>query len=343
MNSHSIEKEIKESNVQILKELTDLTTAISGLSVKDNDPFMYQLIQNKLTEIEKQFKQEKNNLNSIIEMSSKFDNSLPIPDFGEEAKFNLEHAFLICGRLNEHRKLVSFYRKFYGFITKHKLSEKASINLLLDLTVGPLYDIIYQKKDESFKDMIQLLIEYTGEVSFLEKDISELYNFTRSPSDSITQTMCKISELIRRTEIIVPEKDREYRTQRLLKEYLLRFCSPRARKEILSHERDCIRAGVIPAFSVLLEIGKNYDVVKEKPISMESYPVQMREKHPNYFYVNSNNGYDYYYDSFRRKFIKLKKLNFPYVRQWIDYNPSVDPIHQSFSLARYDHFEDELF
>ena len=341
MDNYSIDKQLKETNVNILQQLTDLTSTMSSLSIKEKDPFMFQMINNKLSDIKKEFDKQKSNLDNIKEMSSKFDSSLPIPEFGKTNKFDLNSAYLSCGRLNEHRKLLTFYRKFYGFVTRNNLSEKASINLLLDLTVGPLYDVIFDKKDSSLKEMLQLLIDYMGEVSYLESDISKLLNFTRSPSETIGQTMGKISELISRTEVIVPEKNREYRAQKLKKEYLLKLCSSNARSEILQHEKDCIKAGIVPSYSVLLEIAKNHDISKE--LSLQSYPVNISEKHPNFYSVKSDDHYEYFYDVYRRKMIKLRKLNFPYIRQWIDYNPFYEPIHQSFSLARYDHFEDELF
>ena len=355
-----------ENNTSVLNAINDLSKSLRFMSVRDISTD--KRLVSKCKEMDDFISTQNNKLQNIKSLKSEVSPTLTMPTFGNKSKYRLEHAILsVKKRFDGTTDLSRFWHKFCNFVKRQKLTEPASINLLLDLCLGEPYDYIYEKSDKLLDLGTILQNKYGSDDNSLSANLHKLRNFSPPSGAKISTIMAKYSDLVNKTRFIAPLSTQSYRKDSLLKQGLLSFASKKAREEMRTHINSSVKAGIVPTYQILFEIAKSHETpfteVTEQQSDNEytSYPTALKsEIHPNK--LDSGYGYDsecedYYYqdddyddydqqdplDEVTRKrneiekdfeYFKLKygkHINFhryPHIYQKIDIHEDAEPIRQ---------------
>ena len=223
-------------------------------------------LEKKIAALKLEHDNETKKLENVAKLKDEFKEKLPLPAFGTEDTYSIEEARLaipLLGSDEGSTKLFStnnpggvtleeFWNKLLLFVEAGNLNEAATKKLLGTLLFVEPYKAYMDNKDESIKNILQILIDRFGSIHTIADKVKALDNLKRRDGEKIQSVMNRCAILIDATKHMVPENEREMRQKLLLTQNLLKLVKPKARSALMAHRASAARAGYNIEYKELL-------------------------------------------------------------------------------------------
>ena len=267
--SHTCNKEKRDTLTSLKEGMTAVLISMQNIEDK-SEPVKQQITT--LTATQALIQEQINEVTEKIKITEDLQNAhqpqLKLPKFGSETTFKVEDAKIYCcsfGDKKDPHTLSEFWNKITTFTELQNLSEECVKKLLGCLLTSEAYLLFFNCRNKPLQDILQLLVDRFDYQDTLADHIQQLDSLRRRPSESITSFMARASELIFKTEISVPEPDRHSRKNHLMRELLMKFCSPKAKSILSYHSLLAGKNGFILSYNDSLDICKQAEQ-DEKPL-----------------------------------------------------------------------------
>ena len=262
--------------------LTNLKEGISSIStifknLEQNEHVTKKV--NTLLATQAFVEQQLDDVTTNINIRNKLSNILhpqPIlPKFGPESTLDVEGAREYCGTFGDKADETTF-QEFWDKVTMLtemlNLSEDCIKKLLGNLLQNEAYLIFFSNRSKPMKDILQLLVDhFVNPLDTFADHIQRLESLTRNPSESLESVMARSYPLISLTEIIVPESDRASRENHILRELLMKFCLPKAKKVLLYYILLSVRNNFTLDYKQCLEICIQAEEDEEPSVKLKTF------------------------------------------------------------------------
>ena len=279
-NRHSIETELIKNKLITFTQLKEMAQSFASSlkSQKNPEPETTQEINKlelKIANFDNLIQAEEARFNNIYKLKSAHREQLKMPTFGNIDTYNIEHAALTCPSFTDTTcriTLEEFWNKICSFTENEGLSQKGVKSLLSCLLHGPAYQAYYDNKTKSLHEIVQILIDRFGDIQTIEDKLQSLRTITRLPGEKLSSVMRRVSALIDKTKHIVNEKEQNVRYEILMIENLIKLCSQRASKRIISERDKAARAGYILGYKNLFTLASDIERYEDKSVDHYRVP-----------------------------------------------------------------------
>ena len=257
--SHACNKERRDTLNTLKEGISSIFTIFQNLEQREDVNEQIATLTATQALIEQQLDDVTEIINTAEQLKNAHHPQLILPKFGSVNTFKVEDAKVYCstfGNKADVTTLQEFWQKITTFTELQNLTEDCVKKLLGCLLNNDAYLLFFNSRHKTLKEILQLLVDRFDHNDTLDNHIQQLELLTRKPSESLTSVMARASELIFQTEIIVPEPDRAPRKNHLLRELLMKFCSPKAKKVLAYHSLLAGRNGFILKYNNCLDICK---------------------------------------------------------------------------------------
>ena len=279
-NNHGMATElikIKLINFTQLKEIAQ-SMVLSLKSQKDPQPETTQEIdklEQKIANFDMLINTEEAKFNKIHDLKTAHHERLKMPNFGTADTYKIENAVLTCPTFTDTTcklTLEEFWNKICSFTENEGLSEKGVKSLLSSCLHGPAYQVFHDNKSKPLHKIVQILIDRFGDIQTIEDNLQSLRTISRFPTEKLSSVMRRVSALIDKTKHIVDQKEQDMRYELLMKEYLMKLCSLKARKRIITENDKAARAGYILNYKNLYALASDIERYDNDSVNYYNLP-----------------------------------------------------------------------
>ena len=279
-NSHGMATELIKIKLITFTQLKEMAQSLAEnlKSQKDPQPETTQEIdklEQKIINFDNLIKAEETKFNKIYKLKAAHQERLKMPTFGTADTYNIEHAALTCPSFTDTAcklTLEEFWNKICSFTENENLSENGVKSLLSCFLHGPAYQTYYDNKSKPLQEIVQVLIDRFGDIQTIEDKLQLLQKISRLPGEKLASVMRRVSALIDKTKHIVDKNEQNMRYEILMTEHLIKLCSPRASKRILSERDKAARAGYILHYKNLFTLASDIERYDDKSVDHYRLP-----------------------------------------------------------------------
>ena len=258
--SHTCNKDKVETLSYLQEGLAAALLSLQAIEMKDNT------INEKISSIEAQLKKVQQQLNQATKKVKQSEllreankPKLILPNFGTTDTFKVEDAKLYCIPFSDSpdsASLSEFWSKIVTFVELHSLNEDCVNKLMGCLLVKEPYSTFFHHRKKPLVEILEVLVDRYDQVNTITDYMSQLDNIYRKSDETISSIMARTSALISKTAAIVNESERESRKIFLMQNYLKKFASDKATKQLTYQTNLALRNGFILSYNDQLDICK---------------------------------------------------------------------------------------
>ena len=280
-NTHSMTTELMKSKIIMYTQLKEMAQSmLASLKSSTNAPTLettqqIQILEQKIIHFDKLINTEEDKFKKISELREAHQQRLKMPTFGTNDRYDIEVVALTTpsfGHGNDKLSLEEFWNKVCSLTENENLSEKAVKNLLSCLLSGEAYQAYHDNKSKSLQEILQVLIDRFGDIQTIEDKLQSLQNISRQPGEKLAGVMRRVSALIDKTKHMVEPSEQLMRYNLLMTQNLIKLCSQKAKRRLLSERAKAARSGYNLPYKNLFFLAADTERSESNPEPFHSFP-----------------------------------------------------------------------
>ena len=225
-----------KSNQILFSNTLEILKIIEEIAI--DPPYNLKFEEESINRLQEKIKQREKLVKDLDERikyheicKNAYKTSLHIPPLGKNDYVDIKQLALsnIKFSNNIETSLNEWWKKLSIFGFSNNFSEKAykfSINIL---TTKEAFDVYYHYKDEPLETILRNFVLMFGPIKGLSDYQNDLQNFERREKENIKACMARLDMLLEKTQVNIPENDRELSKKILKEQYLLKLAHPNAK------------------------------------------------------------------------------------------------------------------